>query len=467
MAEPKIKALLVHVGPNSREYLFRSHPLGLMSLSAYVERELPEVETEILDLKVSPVKPEELGREAAKRGASVVGLSAMTVHAICVDQAAASVRAAIPDALIVAGGPHATCFPREVLKNENIDAAVQGEGEQALARIIQARMVGNSLDGIPSVVTRDTKELPPRDMIEDPNTLPFPAWHKIDLEAYFRYSSFCILGRRRYMCIFTSRACPYRCIYCHNIFGHKFRPRSAQSVLEEIRTLSDRYDIRDFDVLDDVFNLNRERVVDICQSLIKDGPKIQLAFPNGLRSDLLDDELLELMREAGATYISFAIETASPRLQKFIHKNLDIAKAERAIRKAAKLGIFCNAFCMVGFPTETERELRATINFAIRAPLDTAHFLKVTPFEGTDLYDILDPATREPLIKHPEKMRYEDRTYNLSDVPNEKFKRIVHGAFMKFYLNPFRALGILRHHPAPLRLLPFLKVAFMRIFIHG
>ncbi len=467
MAESKFKTLLVHVGPNTGSYLFRSHPLGLMYLSSYVEREIPGVETEILDLKVSEHNVDDLGRIADERGAKVVGLSALTVHAGYMDRAARAVRSAMSDTLIITGGPHATCFPREVLKNNDIDAVVQGEGEQAFAEILRSRMENRGLEGIPSVVTRKTDELPCRDMIEDLSALPFPAWHKIDLDAYSRYSSFCILGHRRYMCIFTSRACPYRCIYCHNIFGHRFRPRSAESVLDEIRTLYDRYNIRDFDVLDDVFNLNRERVVSICESLIKDGPKIQFSFPNGLRSDLLDDELLELLREAGVTYISFAIETASPRLQTYIHKNLDIMKAERAIRKAAKLGILCNGFFMVGFPTETEHELRSTISFAVRSPLDTAHFLKVTPFEGTELYNCLDPAVIETLKEHPERLRYEDRTFNLSEVPNGIFKRIVRGAFMRFYLNPFRAFGLLRHHPAPLRLISFIKVALLRIFILG
>ena len=467
MSERKIKALLVHVGPNSSKYLFRSQPLGLMSLAAYAERELPEAEIDILDLKVSEYGARDVGRIAAERGADVVGLSTLTVHAGMLREVAESVRAAAPDALIAAGGPHATCHPRDLVKNGCVDIAVQGEGEIPFAAILRARIEGRPLEGIPSSMTPSMSEPAPRETIDDPDTLPFPAWHKIDLEAYTRYSSFTILGRRNYMCLFTSRACPFKCIYCHNIFGNKFRPRGAQNVLSEIRALHEKYGIADFDIIDDVFNLHRERVVEICESIIKDGPRIQMAFPNGLRSDLLDDELLELMRAAGTTYISFAIETASPRLQNFIHKNLNIEKAAHAIRKGASLGIFCNGFFMVGFPTETEEELRATIGFAIRSPLDTAHFLKVTPFAGTDLFKHLDPGTIEKYKDRPEVHIYEDRSFNLSEVPDGKFKRIVHGAFRRFYLNPFRALSLIRHHPAPLRMFHFARVAFMRIFIYG
>lgn len=467
MSERKIKALLVHVGPNDSSYLFRSHPLGLMSLAAYAEQQMPEAEVDIIDMKVSAYTVEDIGRFAAERGADVVGLGSMTVHSNMLRGVAAAVREASPEALIIAGGPHATCHPKDALKCGDIDVAVHGEGERPFVEILRARLEGRLPEGIPSTMTHSMSEPAPRDVIDDPDTLPFPAWDKIDFEAYRRCSSFSILGRRNYMSLFTSRACPFKCIYCHNIFGHKFRPRSAQSVLTEIRTLHEKYGIADFDILDDVFNLRRERVVEICESLIKDGPKIQMAFPNGLRSDLLDDELLDLMRKAGTTYISFAIETASPRLQKFIHKNLNIEKAARAIRKATSIGIFSNGFFMVGFPTETEEELRSTIDFAIHSPLDTAHFLKVTPFAGTDLFNQLDSEITKKFIDRPEAHIYEDRSFNLSEVPDDKFKNIVHGAFRKFYLNPFRALSVIRHHPAPLRLLHFVKAAFTRIFISG
>jgi anaerobic magnesium-protoporphyrin IX monomethyl ester cyclase len=467
MSKENINILLAQVGPNSGAYLFRAHPLGQMYLAAYVERELPGVEVKALDLKVAPERIEDLGRIARDCGAAVVGLHAMSVHADMLYRAAAIVKSENPGTVILAGGPHATCFPKQTLATGNFDAVVQGEGEIGLTEILKSLRDGRPLDGIPSVVTTRTGEPPPRAVVENLDALPFPAWHKIDLEAYWRYSSFSILGVRRYMSIFSSRACPYGCIYCHNIFGKKFRARSAENVLSEIRTLDEKYGVRDFDVLDDVFNLKRERVVAICRSLIDNSPKVRLAFPNGLRSDLLDDDLLELMREAGTTYISFAIETASPRLQKLIKKDLDLGKVARAIRKGAKLGIFCNAFVMVGFPTETERELSESIRFAVQSPLDTIHLLKVTPFKGTPLYEMINERTREFIAGRPDKFQYEDRSFNLSEVPNRRFKRIVRAAFLRFYLNPFRAIGIIRHHPDPKQILKFIHVAIWRIFIKG
>lgn len=465
MADRKMRMLLIHAGRNSRGYLFRSHPLGLMSLAAYVEREMPRVEVSIADMKVSHDGVEGIRKIIESRKPDVIGLSALTVHAATLHDAAREARKRAPDALILAGGPHATCYPGKVLEDSAFDAVVVGEGERPLENILETDLSADRLKEIPAVVTRGGNQNPERDIVEDLDSLPFPAWEKIDLETYRRYSSFSILGRRNYMSLFTSRACPYGCVYCHNIFGHKYRQRSAAGVLEEIRTIHSRYGISDFDILDDAFNLNRRRVEDICNGLIADGPKVRLAFPNGLRSDLLDDELLEIMRGAGTTYISFAIESASPRMQKNINKNLDLEKAERAIRKSASLGIFCNGFFMIGFPGETEEEMRHTLRFAIRSPLDTAHLLKVTAFDGTALYSQLDARTAAFLESHPETCRYEDRTFNLSSVPNRRFVGILHRAMLRFYLNPFRAWHIMRRHPYPMNMLHFARVAFLGIFV--
>lgn len=463
----EIKVLLANVGPNDEKHPFRSQPIGLMYLAAYAERELPGVAVDIVDLRVSRTQPQDLGRIAAERGADVVGLRAPSVCAGMLQQAAAAVRSALPNALILAGGPHATCHPGDVLGSGNVDVAVCGEGELPFVAILRERLAGRPIRNIPSTMTAGMAAPLPATELPDPDALPFPAWDKIDMDAYARYSGFSILGRRRYMALFTSRACPYQCTYCHNIFGKRFRARRATSVLAEIRTLHERYGIADFEVLDDIFNLRRERVVEICRGLIDEGPRVQLSFPNGVRADLLDDDLLELMRAAGTTYISFAIETASARLQKRIKKNLDLEKTAHAIRKAASLGIFTNGWFMLGFPTEEEDELRATISFAVDLPLDTAHFLKVTPFAGTDLFDSLGEEAAAAFGEHPEVRSYHDRTFNLSNVPNDRFQRLVRGALRRFYASPRRWLRILRHHPAPTRLLGFGGVVARRVLLHA
>lgn len=456
---------LIQVGPNSRDYPFRSYPIGLMLLAAYAEREIAGCSVEILDMKVTGNGLESAMQASAGKVPGVVGLSSMSPHRGMLHRAAASAREALPEALVVAGGPYATCSPAEVLEDGNIDAVVLGDGERALVNILRVRMEGGPVDGIPAVGTRARLDPEERDAVEDLDKLPFPAWHKVNFADYERYSGFSVMGRRRYASILTSRACPYKCIYCHNIFGRRFRARSAGNVIEEIRTLVSDYGVRDFEVLDDVFNLDRKRVVAICEGIIGDGLKVKLVFPNGLRSDLLDDELLGLMRRAGTVFVAFAVETASPRLQKLVRKNMNLGRAGRAIRTASRLGIFLSGYFMVGFPTETEKELRATVNFALRSPLHITHFLRVTPFEGTKLYSMLDDSAREFVKNNPDEFIYSRFNYNLSEVPARRFRSIVRSGYLRFFLNPLRVLSILRRHPYRANLFRFAGTVLRRMIL--
>lgn len=433
-----------------------------MALAAYVEREMPEAEVSIVDMKIAPDGVAGVERAVAAMRPTVIGFSAMTLHAGVLHETATAVRKIAPDALMVAGGPYANCLPDAVLANPALDTVVLGEGEFPLLNILRARRDGRPIEGLKAVITRGGG-IRERDPVGDLDRLPSPAWHKVNLDAYRRYPGFTVLGRRNYMSLFTSRACPYQCAYCHKMFGNNFRSTSAEQVLDQIRTLKARYGITNFDILDDVFNLNRRRAVDVCQGIIRERLNVRLAFGNGLRADLLDDELLSLMRDAGAVYISFAIETASPRLQQRIGKNLDIDKAIRSIETAARLRILSNGFFMLGFPTETESEMLDTVRLAVRLPLDIAHFAKVTPFDGTPMYEQIDPSTKEYLKTHPDAGHYQDRTFNLSAVPNDRFNEILRFAMLRFYLNPRRLARTIRNHPEPWKLLDFAGQAYRGI----
>ena len=143
---------------------------------------------------------------------------------------------------------------------------------------------------------------PPGAIVEDVAALPWPAYDLVEMEAYFSQLHTHLSPQQahaRYAPVFTSRGCPYRCIYCHSIFGKKWRARSPESVVGEMKTLVERFGIKEFEIIDDAFNLDRRRVLEICDLIEKEGLEVSLAFPNGLRTDVLDDEVIHALRRAG------------------------------------------------------------------------------------------------------------------------------------------------------------------------
>ena len=203
----------------------------------------------------------------------------------------------------------------------------------------------------------------PGSSIPDLDSLPYPDYSLVDLEAFSnQYLTFSAKIYQPHANILTTRGCAYRCMYCHHILGKKFRARSPENVLAEIRFLHERYGVTDFQIIDDIFNFDIDRAKTVCNLLIKSGLKLTLSFPNGVRGDIMDEELIDKMAEAGTKYVSYAVETASPRLQKLIRKNLDLDRVFRAIEYTAKAGIITRGFFMLGFPTETEAEALQSMN---------------------------------------------------------------------------------------------------------
>jgi radical SAM superfamily enzyme YgiQ (UPF0313 family) len=290
-----------------------------------------------------------------------------------------------------------------------------------------------------------------------------PAYDLIEMDEYGKWQRFSRTGMGTYMCLFSSRGCPYQCIFCHNIFGKKFRARSAESMFEEVRHLHETYGIRHFDVLDDIFNLDRDRLIEFCDLVIESGMDLTFAFPNGLRCDLLDEEQLRKLKQAGTLLISFAVETASPRLQKLIRKNIDIDKLRENIAIAHSLRIHPHGFFMIGFPTETWEEMKMTVNYIVSSKLHSFFLFAVNPYEGTELGDMARDMGLTPISDF--SYNYFGREFvNMTDVPDRKINRLRVRALLRFYLNPVRMFYIARDAPNKKELPKLLYVFIKRLF---
>ena len=225
---------------------------------------------------------------------------------------------------------------------------------------------------------------PKRQPILDLDMLPIPDRSLVDYEKYDRY-----IGEgpcMKCMSILASRGCPYNCLYCHMIWPKKHVFRSAQNIFQEIKYhYENGYDT--FNILDDIFNLDKKNSEKFFNLIIKNKMKIRLLFPTGLRGDLLTPDYIDLMSEAGVIQMALALETASPRLQKLIRKNLDIEKLRENLLYICKKHphIMIDLFTMFGFPTETEEEALMTLDFIFGIKwlhFPQLHALKIFPNTG-------------------------------------------------------------------------------------
>jgi len=213
-------------------------PLGLMYIAAYIRQKF-NVEIRIINQKVNNTPDDEIVKQAKEFRADIVGLSMLTTNAYSLPYITKNLKASLPDALIVIGGPHVSAFKEKSLEGNLADVAVPYEGELTFESLLNAYSGNGDISGVTGIFRR-TKDgivanpgITP--FVEDIDTLPFPAYDLIDLHAYWKINAMTALTHKKYVSFFSSRGCPFKCIYCHRIFGDKLRIHSAQRIFEEMK----------------------------------------------------------------------------------------------------------------------------------------------------------------------------------------------------------------------------------------
>jgi anaerobic magnesium-protoporphyrin IX monomethyl ester cyclase len=321
----------------------------------------------------------------------LVGISFLTAQFARAGRLLSELRTALPEALLVIGGPHASALPEASLERLGADVCVFGEGERTLSEICARWAARETVAGLPgTIVATDGGPVRalPRDPIPDLDALPFPdrdalagpfAWYLAPpgvLRGLFRAGTTTLI---------TSRGCPHRCSFCasHVVGGRRPRRRSAPHVLEELRWLQRRYGIRGVWFLDDDLAGSAEWMAELCDAV---GP-LGLEWSCQARLDRLDHALLSTMRKAGCVQIEVGVESGSDRILQALSKRQSAAEVERRMRWVKGAGIRLMANFMVGAPGETEEDREATLALAQRVRPHFTEFNVCMPYPGSELYD--------------------------------------------------------------------------------
>lgn len=314
-----------------------------------------------------------------------VGISSLTPNFNSAINVAKLVKSIDPNIRVILGGVHPTFTPEETLKNKDVDFVVRGEGEYTLLNLICALNGANNLDKVSGVSYRMGDSIVHNkraELIDDLDSLPFPMKElDLDIDIYSSES----LGA-----MMTSRGCPFSCIYCASskFWGKRVRFRSIENVIEEIKQIKKKFGTRFFIFDDDTFNINRNRVISLCDAIIRE--KLNIEWWCEIRPSPIDKEMVTKMKNAGCVSIALGVETGNESTLKNIKKGATLTQIRRCIDIIRKQNIELGTFFMIGFPWEGEREISETIKFmkSIKSS-GTVNLSIATPYPGTELYELL------------------------------------------------------------------------------
>jgi radical SAM superfamily enzyme YgiQ (UPF0313 family) len=365
-------------------------PLGIGYIAAVAEQ--AGFDVEIIDgvpLQLPYPKLEEM--IVAKRPA-VVGITSTILSHRESGATAEIVKRRLPDAIVIAGGPHITTCPEMAMRDANYDLVALGEGEQTFLEVCRVVESGSrDFSRVKGLVYRDGGEIhytAPRGNVMDLDELPLPARHLFPpLTAYNPLPASWRLWPPVHL--FTSRGCPFACSFCdRSVVGKKFRAKSAPRVLEEIEDCLGRHGAREIRFFDDTFTIDRERATEVAEGILKRG----WTFPWTVRTrvDMIDKEMLALFKRAGCWQILFGLESGDEAMLQALDKGVTIADNVRAMEWAEDVGMAVRADFIIGAPGETRETIRKTIDFAKRfKSLQVANFNLFTPFLGTEFGRVL------------------------------------------------------------------------------
>ncbi len=414
-------------------------PLGPAYLSSALQEKGMKART--LDADALEMCPAEVASVVANEKPGVVGVTGLTPTVNDCYRLLEAVRPV--SRFLVLGGPHASALgPRAMSEAPvKLDAVVCGEAEESFPELARAVIGGQNLadKDIPGVVLfgdREGEKDIGRPVVSDLDALAFPDRESLPKKRY-RHPFY----GGEFATMITSRGCPYRCIFCDkHVSGSRWRPRSPDNVLAEMRIIL-KSGVRRIIIYDDLFTLDRQRVIDICRGIVDESLDVRWKCEG--RVNRVDRESLAWMKKAGCEMIAYGVETANPQGLEFLRKDISVDEVRSAFAMTHEAGIQTLGYFLLGIPGETVEDEMETIRLATELDADYAQFGTLSPFPGTPLYEyasqkgwIIEGRAVGPAERGERRPLLRDGYWT-----PERLDRVMKTAHQRFY---FRAPYILK-----------------------
>jgi len=431
---PLYRHALGRLKPIVDNLFYNSAPLGLGYLAGVLEGEMHDVM--IIDAAAEGLSIAKVVSRISDFSPDVAGITTNTISTPCSYELAKQIKDASRGAIkVVVGGPHITSNPLDLLQHRQLDAAVLGEGEITFKELLVAMEKGRGLSGVKGLAYYSGGEVvftPPREYIADLDSLAFPARHLLPMHLYRPQPN--DQKRLPKLSMITSRGCPYGCIFCDkNVFKNNYRSFSPEYIAAEMAHLVKEYKARDIAFVDSTFTPNRERVYAVIKK-IKESD-LDVTWTCSVRVDVLDEQLLRSMKEAGCWRVRLGIESGNEEVLKFIRKGVTRAQVRKVADWAYELDLEPKGFFMVGHLTDTKQTIQETIDFALSLPLKDITVQVNTPLKGTAQYDIMDKYG-DILTKDVSCYNFWEPVFLPSGITQKELRHYYSEFYLRFYLRP-------------------------------
>jgi len=409
-----MKILLVN--PTIREWAKPNVlPLGIAYIASILRDKGHEVE--VMDINAYRWEKDVVEEKIRSAEFDIAGIGAIVTAYRYVKWLVEILKKYHSEKKIIIGGSVGSSIPHVILERTEADIVCIGEGEITVIEIINAVQRKCNLSNVNGIWFKEdgkiykNKSRPP---IKDLDSLPLPAWDLFPMDIYLR-NPVGAPNRNKWidgsanksvslsMNLYAGRGCPYQCIYCyHDFMGQRYRHRSPESVIREIRILYEKYKVTYFHFIDDEFVTNKTFVYEFCRLLKGLSKKIGQKITWGCagRVNLMTEDLIKTMVDGGCILIGYGVESGSQKMLNLIKKKVTIEQAKNAIRLTKKYLEWADCSFMMGYPGETKETIQETIDFCKGLDLTPEVIFFLTPYPGTELYSM---ALQQGKIKDEEK----------------------------------------------------------------
>ena len=369
-------------------------PYHLITLASHVRQR--DIDVKIFDGELNLLNQDALTRTILDWQPKFVGFTATTPDKNLATEVCKKIKAISPETVTIVGGPHASAMPDDVAKHESVNYVVSGDGEYPLDLIINKETdlsidqkirdgkendfyFAEEFDKIKSDISNKII----RGRLKTLVNQPIPAHDLLNYSGYKLTDP--TRGRLNAASVMSSRGCPFECKFCFH--DRNMRLKDVDKFINEIRYLVEEKEVRYFYVYDDTFTVKKARAMEILKK-IKELNYEDVNFQCLTRANLVDDELVEALKKANFVRVSMGVESGSDRILSIVNKGVKKEDYVRACKKLSDAGIETRGSFILGHPFETKETLIQSINFSKELELFHANFNIMTPYPGTEIYEM-------------------------------------------------------------------------------